>query len=100
MKLYIPNAMLKQVSAVLDQEKINYKITEGTAALVVEGQEVGEVTAVEAELLETEVPAFYEYQDDPRSLRAFRLPSGQRIILTDVDGNFERVVEPPPGWER
>ena len=100
MELYVPSVQLKQVSEVLAQEGVTYEVTGKTASLVVEGKEVGEVTKVKAELVETEVPAFYEYEDDPRSLRAFRLPSGKRIILTDLDGNFERLVEPPPGWER
>lgn len=100
MELFVPNTLLKQVSEVLDQEGVSYKVTGKTSSLVVEGKEVGEVTKVQAELLETEVPAFYDYEDEPRSLRAFRLPSGKKVILTDVDCNFERLVEPPPGWER
>lgn len=100
MEFYVPNEMLKQVTATLDQEGVTYQITEKSSSLIVEGKEVGEVTAVNVEILETEVPALYEYEDDPRSLRAFRLPSGKKILLTDVDGNFERLVEPPPGWER
>lgn len=98
MDFYVPNIQLKQVSEVLDQEGVTYKVTGKTSSLFVEGQEVSEVAEVKAELLEIEVPALLE--DDPRSLRAFRLPSGKRIILTDVDGNFDRMVEPPPGWER
>jgi hypothetical protein len=98
MELYVPNALLKQVSEVLDQEGVSYKVTGKTASLMVEGKEVEEVTEVKAELLETEMPPLYE--DVPRSLRAFRLPSGKKILITDVDGNFDRLVEPPPGWER
>ena len=64
---------------------------------VVEGEARFEVTEVKANLLETEVPAIYD-EDALRNLRAFRLPSGQKILLTDTDGNFVRLVEPPPGW--
>jgi hypothetical protein len=98
MEIYVPNTQLKQVCQVLDEERVKYKVTEKTSSLVVEGKEVSEVIAVEADLLETEVPALLE--DDPRSLRAFRLPSGKRFILTDVDGNFDRLAQAPAGWER
>jgi hypothetical protein len=98
MEIYVPNIQLKQVTEVLDQEGVTYKVTGQASALVVEGKEIGEVTAVEAALLETEVPAFLE--DNPRSLRAFRLPSGKKFILTDVDGNFDRLAQAPAGWER
>ncbi len=98
MELYIPTAQLKEVSQVLDQEKVTYEVTGKTLSLAVQGKEAYEVSEVKANLLEIEVPALYE--DDPRSLRAFRLPSGEKIILTDIDGNLDRMVEPPPGWER
>ncbi|MFZ5450160.1 MAG: hypothetical protein ACOZFS_16140 [Thermodesulfobacteriota bacterium] len=98
MELYVPTFQLKQVTEVLDQEGVTYKVTGKTSSLVVQGKETHEVTEIKAELLEVEVPALFE--DDPRSLRAYRLPSGKRIILTDIDGNFDRMVEPPPGWER
>jgi hypothetical protein len=100
MKLFVPKAQLQQVSAVLDQERVTYEVTGQISSLVMAGKEIGEVTEVKAELLEVEVPALYIFEDDPRSLRAFRLPSGKRLILTDVDGNFERLVQPPPGWKR
>jgi hypothetical protein len=98
MELYVPTAQLKQVTDVLDQEGVNYKVTGKTFSLAVQGKEAYEVTEVEAKLLEIEVPALFE--DDPRSLRAFLLPSAKKIILTDIDGNVDRMVEPPPGWER
>ena len=65
---------------------------------VVEGEARFEVTEVKANLLETEVPAIYG--DSLRNLRASRLPSGKKILLTDTEGNFVRLVEPPPGWGR
>jgi hypothetical protein len=83
---------------VLAQEGVDFEITDKTFSLFVAGKESYEVTGVRANLLETEVPALYD-EDEPRRLRAFRLPSGNKI-LTDADGNFDRLVEPPPGWER
>ncbi len=99
MEFYVPNFQIKEVSEVLAGEGLTFEITDKTFSLVLEGQEAYEVTGVKAELLETEVPVFYD-EDEPRRLRAFRLPSGKKILLTDADGNFLRVVEPPPGWAR
>ena len=63
------------------------------------GKEAYEVTAVQAELLETDVPTILD-ESPPKNTRAFRLPSGRRFIITDLDGNYERTVVVPPGWER
>jgi hypothetical protein len=98
MELYVPTAQLKEVSEVLAQEGVTYKATGKTFSLAVQGKEAYEVTEIEAKLAEIEVPAIYD--DDPRSLRAFLLPSKKTIILTDIDGNLDRMVKPPPGWER
>jgi len=98
MELYVPTSQLKQVTDVLDQEKVTYEVTGKTFSLVVEGKDAYEVTEISAKLLETEVPPVLESASQTR--RAFRLPSGKKILLTDLDGNFERLVEPPPGWER
>jgi hypothetical protein len=98
MELYVPTAQLKEVSEVLAQEGVTYKVTGKTFSLAVQGKETYEVTEIEAKLAEIEVPAIYD--DDPRSLRAFLLPSKETIILTDIDGNLDRLVKPPPGWER
>ena len=98
MELYIPTSQLKQVTDVLDQEKVTYEVTGKTGSLVVQGKEAYEVSEVKAQLAEIEVPALF--QDDPRSLRAFLLPSAKKIILSDINGNVDRLVEPPPGWER
>ena len=78
---------------------MTFEITDKTLSLEVAGKASYEVTGVKADLLETEVPAIYD-ADEPRRLRAFPLPSGQKILLTDADGNFDRLVEPPPGWGR
>jgi hypothetical protein len=99
MEIYVPNFQLKEVSEALAQEGVTFEITDKTFSLVVGGKESYEVTGLKADLLETEVPAIFD-EDSPRKLRAFRLPSGKKILLTDADGNLDRLVESPPGWER
>jgi len=99
MELYVPNVQLKEVSEVLTAEGVTFKVTDKTFTLSLAGKEAYEVTAVQAELLECDLPAILDV-DSPRMLRAYRLPSGKKILVTDADGNFERLVEPPPGWER
>ncbi len=98
MEIYVPNAQLKGVTEILTKEGVTFEVTGKTSSLAVAGKEAYEVTLVKAELLETEVPPLYEAP--PRTLRAFRLPSGKIFLITDADGNFDRLVEPPSGWER
>jgi hypothetical protein len=98
MELYVPTAQIKEISEVLAGEGVTFEVTGKTFSLAVAGKEAYEVTEMKAQLLETEVPTLYEAP--PRTLKAFRLPSGKKILLTDMDGNFDRLVEPPPGWER
>ncbi len=99
MEIYVPNFQLKEVSGVLTGEGVTFEVTDKTFSIVVEGKERYEVTEVKANLIETEVPAIYD-EDSLKNLRAFRLPSGKKILITDADGNFDRLVEPPAGWER
>jgi ribosomal protein L6P/L9E len=99
MELYVPQFQLKEILEVLAGEGVAFEVTDKTFSLVVEGKDRYEVTEVKANLLETEVPAIYD-ENLLRNLRAFRLPSGKKILLTDLDGNFTRLVEPPPGWGR
>jgi hypothetical protein len=99
MELYVPNFQLKEVSELLTGEGLSFEVTDKTFSLSLGGKEAFEVTAVKADLLECDMPAIFDV-DSPRKLRAFRLPSGKKILITDADGNFERLVEPPPGWER
>ena len=98
MELYVPTIQLKELSEVLVQEGVTFEVTGKTFSLELAGKEAYEVSEVKAKLLETEVPPLLEAP--PRTLRAFRFPSGKKILLTDLDGNFDRLVEPPPGWER
>ncbi len=99
MELYVPNFQLKEVLEVLTGESMTFEISDKTFFHVVEGKERYEVTLIKGKLLETEVPAIYD-EDLLKNLKAFRLPSGKKILLTDLDGNFVRLAEPPPGWER
>lgn len=99
MELYVPTEELKKLSEVLTTENVSFEVTDEVFSLIVEGDKIGEVTKVKAQLLETDVPLLYD-QTPAVNLRAFRLPSGKKFVITDVNGNFVRVVEPPPGWER
>ena len=99
MEIYVSKDQLKEVSDVLAAERVNFQVTDKTFSLILEGKEIAEVAEIKAQILETEVPALLEDAPDI-SLRAFRLPSGRRFLLTDVNGNFVRLVTPPPGWER
>jgi hypothetical protein len=99
MDVYVSKDQLKEVSDALALEGVNFQVTDKKFSLIVEGKEIGEVAELKAQLVETEMPAILEDAPDIR-LRAFRLPSGRRFLLTDVNGNFVRMVTPAPGWER
>jgi hypothetical protein len=49
---------------------------------------------VQANVPEIKVPP--EHRQSEGDVRAWRLPSG-RLIITDLDGNLEQIVSPPPG---
>ena len=99
MEIYVPNDQVKEVFEALAAEKVNCEVTDQVYDLLVEGEKIAQVTAVKAELLETDVPLLYD-QGPEITLRAFRLPSGKKFLITDAKGNFVRLVAPPPGWER
>jgi hypothetical protein len=99
MEIYVPTDQLKEVSDMLTGEGVNFQVTDKKFSLIVEGKQIAEVAELKAQLLETDMPALLEDAPDI-TLRAFRLPSGNKFILTDVNGNFVRSVTPPPGWER
>jgi len=99
MKLYVPNEELKRVSEALNGEKVAFEVTNEVYSILVEGKKIGEVTEVTAQLLETDVPVLFD-RGPEITLRAFRLPSGRQFLLTDADGNFVNLLEPPAGWER
>ena len=99
MKIYVSTDQIKKVSEMLAGEGVSFQVTDKKFSLMVEGKQIAEVAELKAQLLETDVPAILEDAPDI-TLRAFRLPSGNKFILTDVNGNFVRAVTPPPGWER
>jgi hypothetical protein len=99
MEIYVPTHQLKHVSDILAEEKVSFQVTDKKSVLTLGGKEAFEVTEVKAQLLETEVPAVVD-ESPPKTNRAFRLPSGKRLLLTDANGNYERIVEVPAGWER
>jgi hypothetical protein len=99
MKIYVPNDELKRVSDVLTGEKVDFEVSDKVYSLMVEGKKIGEVTEVTSQLLETDVPVIFDPGPEI-TMRAFRLPSGKKFLLTDAEGNFITMVEPPAGWER
>jgi hypothetical protein len=99
MDVYVSKDQIKEVSDVLSDEGVNFQITDKTFSLLIEGKEIAKVVEIKAQILETDIPALLEDAPDI-TLRAFRLPSGRRFLLTDANGNFVRIVTPPPGWER
>jgi hypothetical protein len=99
MEIFVPTHQLQHVSEILSAEKVTFQVTDKKFTLTLQDKEAYEVTEVKATLLETEVPAVVD-ESPPKTIRAFRLPSGKRLLLTDADGNYERTVEVPPGWER
>jgi hypothetical protein len=99
MEIYVPTDQLKEVSNMLTDEGVSFQVTDKKFSLIVEGKQIAEVAELKTQLLETDVPAVLEDAPDI-TLRAYRLPSGNKFILTDVNGNFVRSVTPPSGWER
>jgi|UniRef100_A0A7V6DNE9 predicted enzyme related to lactoylglutathione lyase len=99
MKIYVPNEELKRVSDALNEEKVTFEVSDKVYTLMVAEEKIGEVTEVNAALVETDVPVIFD-RGPEITMRAFRLPSGRKFLLTDVNGNFVSLVEPPPGWER
>jgi hypothetical protein len=56
----------------------------------------GSAFSVKAELQEIPVPEYVYQHIEPMPLRAFMLPHGTKIILTDPLGTFVRFMELPP----
>ena len=66
MEIYVPNFQLKEVSEVLTGEGVSFEVTDKTFSLSLAGKETYEVTAVKAELLESDMPAILDV-DSPES---------------------------------
>jgi hypothetical protein len=93
MILHIPKAARAEVTQTLMDEGITFEIGDVTSI-----RELGtgsfEVFTVKANLVEVDVPPMYRASEG--DVRAFRLPSG-RLILTDLEGNLDRIASAPPG---
>ncbi len=92
MILYIPQSEKDDIIKLLQDENVAFEISEVTSI-----RELGtgsyEMLTVQANVAEVEVPALYRSSEG--DVRAFRLPSG-RLLLTDLEGNLERLETPPP----
>ncbi len=93
MVLYIPKAARDEVTQTLVDEGVTFEIGDMTSIRELGTGSFG-VFTVKANLVEVDVPAMY--RESEGDVRAFRLPSG-RLILTDLEGNLDRIATPPPG---
>jgi hypothetical protein len=93
MFIYIPRAAKEEITQTLIDESVEFQIGD-----VVSLRELAsgsfEYFTLKANLVEVDVPPMY--RESEGDVRAFRLPSG-RLILTDLEGNLDRIASPPPG---
>lgn len=93
MILFIPKSEREEITSTLLNEGVTFEI--GDVASIRElGTGSYEVFTVKANVNEISVPLLYRASEG--DVRAFRLPSG-KLILTDLEGNLERIESPPPG---
>jgi hypothetical protein len=83
----------QELTAALVQEGVTYQEcpTQTTREM---GTASWRMIEVQANVPEIKVPP--EHRQSEGDVRAWRLPSG-RLIITDLDGNLEQIVSPPPG---
>jgi|UniRef100_A0A7C5ENW5 hypothetical protein len=90
MKLFVSASDSQEIFDLLTQEGVTYQ-----QRLSGSVRELGtgsyEIYEIQANLPEVKVPP--EFVSSEGDVRAFRLPSG-RLILTDLEGNLERVAMP------
>jgi hypothetical protein len=92
MILHIPKPEREDIATMLSNEGVTFEM--GNVASIRElGTGSFEVFTVKANVEEIQVPPMYRASEG--DVRAFRLPSG-RLILTDLEGNLERITTPPP----
>jgi hypothetical protein len=93
MILHIPKSEREDLASMLTQENVTFAMGDMSSI-----RELGtgsyEVFTVKANVEEIPVPPMYRSSEG--DVRAFRLPSG-KLILTDLEGNLERIENPPPG---
>lgn len=94
MRFFVTAASGKDLEEILTEEKVAYQKVTGEAV-----RELGtgsyQLYAIDANL--PEVTSSAEGAQGEYSIRSFRLPSG-RLIITDLDGNFEEIRTPSP-WQ-
>ena len=92
MILHIPKSEREDIATLLSNEGVNFEMGDMSSI-----REMGtgsyEVFTVKANVEEIQVPPMYRASEG--DVRAFRLPSG-KLILTDLEGNLERLETPPP----
>ena len=93
MILHIPKVAREEITQTLVDEAVKFELGD-----VVSERELAsgsfEYFTVKANLVEVDVPPMYRASEG--DVRAFRLPSG-RLILTDLEGNLDRIASAPPG---
>jgi len=93
MILYIPKPAREEVTQALVDEAVKFELGEVTSVRELASGSF-EYFTLKANLVEVDVPPMY--RESEGDMRAFRLPSG-RLILTDLEGNLDRIASPPPG---
>jgi hypothetical protein len=90
--LQMPKSEREEIGSLLSGEGVTFRMGD-----MVSIREMGtgsfEVYTITANVEEIQVPPLYRSSDG--EVRAFRLPSG-KLILTDLEGNLERVETPRP----
>lgn len=92
MLIFVDQSGLKDIQELLEEEGINYK-HRPTGSVRELNTGSWSMSQVEANLPEVKVPA--EYSGGDIGARAYRLPSG-KLIITDLEGNLERITTPVP----
>jgi hypothetical protein len=92
---YVTNEYYQLVADFLTSEGTSFHLAEAAVSRDFKNGPL-EVFAVEAQILEVDLPSIFTARAD-QLRRSYRLPSN-RFIITDVDGLFEMAVAPPTGW--
>lgn len=90
MRLLVSASDSQEMFELLTQEGVTYQ-QRLSGSIREMGTGSYEIYEIQANLPEVKVPP--EFVASEGDLRAFRLPSG-RLILTDLEGNLERVAMP------
>ena len=92
MILYIPKSEREDIASLLTNEGVTFEMG-GVSSIREMGTGSYEVFTVKANVEEIQVPPMFRASEG--DVRAFKLPSG-KIILTDLEGNLERLETLPP----